>query len=65
MVRLYAISNTHGELKIKINEEKDRSFHNYITSLNRFNNTIWKPMKHGKKRKQQVLPIRDDWIILK
>jgi hypothetical protein len=37
------ISNT---LKCKIKEERDKSFTDYITSLNRYDNTIWKPIKY-------------------
>jgi hypothetical protein len=35
-----------NRLKCKIKEERGKSFTDYITSLNRFDNTIWKPIKH-------------------
>jgi hypothetical protein len=43
-----ALNRATNRLKIKIKEEKDRTFHDYITSLNRYDNTIWKPIKHQK-----------------
>jgi hypothetical protein len=39
-----------NRLKCKIKEERDKYFTDYITSLNRFDNTIWKPIKYFKKK---------------
>jgi hypothetical protein len=49
-----------NNLKCKIKEERDRSFTDSITSLNRFDNTIWKPIKYLKKNKTQIHPIRNE-----
>jgi hypothetical protein len=55
-----ALNRATNQLKIKIKEENDRSFHNYITGLKRFDNTIWKPLQYRKKLQQQVPPIRHE-----
>jgi hypothetical protein len=54
------LNRATNQLKIKIKEEKDSSFHNYITGLNRFDNMIWKPLQYRNSPQQQVPPIRDE-----
>ena len=49
-----------NRLKCKIKEERERSFSEYVTSLNRYDNTIWKPIKHLKKPKTQIHPVRNE-----
>jgi hypothetical protein len=47
-----ALNRATNQLKIKIKDEKDRALHTYITGLNRFDNTIWKPLQYRKKPQQ-------------
>lgn len=49
-----------NQLKTKIKEAQDRSFSDYLTHLNQFDNSIWKPIKHLKKPTMQVPPIRNE-----
>lgn len=51
-----ALNQAVNHLKIKM--AKDRSFHDYITKLNGFDNSIWIPIRHTKKPKH-LPPIRN------
>lgn len=55
-----ALNRATNQLKAKIKAERDRSFHEYVSSLNRFDNSIWKPIKHRSKPIQQIPPIQDE-----
>jgi vacuolar-type H+-ATPase subunit H len=44
-----------NRLNCKIKEERDKSFTDYITSLNRFDNTIWKPIKYLKNPRHRYI----------
>jgi hypothetical protein len=44
-----------NRLECKIKEARDRSFTDYITSLNRYDNTIWKPIKYLKNRRHRYI----------
>ncbi|PNF14166.1 hypothetical protein B7P43_G13477 [Cryptotermes secundus] len=48
-------SHTSNGLKCKIKEARESSFSNYITSLNRYDNTIWKPIKHLKNPRHRYI----------
>lgn len=55
-----ALNRAANHLKSEIKEAKEKSFHEYITNLNRFDNSIWKPIKHSRKPKPHVPPVRNE-----
>jgi hypothetical protein len=55
-----AYNHTSNRLKWKLKEVRDESFTEYITSLNRYDNSIWKPIKHLKQPTAQNHPIRHE-----
>ncbi|VEN54315.1 unnamed protein product, partial [Callosobruchus maculatus] len=46
------------KLKDEIKKSSDISIQNYLSNLNRFDNSIWKPIKSLKKPKTPVPPVR-------
>jgi hypothetical protein len=46
---------TTYRLNCKIKEERDKSINYYITSLNRFDNTVWKPIKYLKNPRHRYI----------
>jgi hypothetical protein len=49
-----------NRLKSKIKEAKDKYFSDYISSLSRYDNTIWEPIKHLRKPTIPIPPIRNE-----
>jgi hypothetical protein len=58
-----ALNQATNHLKIKIKEAKESSIQEYITKLNRFDNSIWAPIRHKKKPKEHIPPIRNEQTI--
>lgn len=54
------LNRLSNQLKTKLKEAQESSFTHYITNLNRYDNSIWKPIKNSKKPKTHVPPIRDE-----
>jgi hypothetical protein len=48
-----------NKLKSKLKEMREASFTNYVQNLNRYDHSIWKPIKNNRKPKEPSPPIRE------
>lgn len=55
----HTLNRITNELKYKIKEVKEKSFNDYVTSLNRFDNSVWEPIKNLKKPIKHIPPLRN------
>jgi hypothetical protein len=47
-----------NKLKKKLKEAQNASFHAYVSSLNKYDNSVWKPIKTSSKPPHENPPIR-------
>ena len=52
---------TH-RLKARLKEERDKSFHDHVAGLTRYDNSVWKPIKHRNKPIQNETVPSPQWV---